>query len=286
MTLSTALAGPFGQSAVFPFVAALLAALLMRLAGGPGRGAVLAGIGIPVGWLVGAWLIYGLPPVMPVSAVQKLVHLMLAAAVLGFLLDSKPAGAGTRLLVGLAWLATGFVWIGWGLLGRDPVGSGIMLLALWGAGAVMLWRASATAQDGAATAAKLLAAAFGLAVVCLLNGSAAYGQLAGALAAATAGYFVLVWLAFRSPMAAGGLIGGVGLLGLLGGMAVLFGNGNPVALALLVLCFFVDPLAARLRFGSGGVAGLLAPVVVGLAALLPVAAAIAVAYLTGGGLPY
>ena len=62
----------------------------------------------------------------------------------------------------------------------------------------------------------------------------------------------------------------------LAGMAALFGNANPIALALLVLCFFGDPLAARLRFGSGGVAKLLVPVMHGLVALLPVGAAAAI----------
>src|SRR5690606_42004060 len=89
-TIQTLVAGPFGQSALFPFVASLLVALVMRLAGGPGRGALLAGVGIPVGWLVSYALTFGLPPFLPPAALPKLAHVGLAAAVLGFLLDMRP----------------------------------------------------------------------------------------------------------------------------------------------------------------------------------------------------
>lgn len=278
-------AGPFGQSALFPFVASLLVALVMRLAGGPGRGALLAGVGIPVGWLVCYWLTFGLPPFLPAAALQKLAHVGIAAAVLGFLLDTRPVKRSTALAVAVLGLASVLVWLAWNPLMRTPVGTGIALAVCWTLGSIALWRLSLVAEDGAVAAAKLLAAAFGLALVVTLTGSAAYGQMAGGMAAAIAGYFVLAWLAFSSPFGSAALFGGVVLMAL-AGMAALFANANPIALALLVLCFFGDPLAARLRFGSGGVAKLLVPVMHGLVALLPVAAAVLVSLLLGGGLPY
>ncbi|WP_086464924.1 hypothetical protein [Oceanibaculum nanhaiense] len=284
-TIQNFVAGPFGQSAFFPFIAALLVALVMRLAGGPGRGALLAGVGIPVGWLVCYWLTFGLPPFLPPAALPKLAHVGIAAAVLGFLLDTRPVKRSTALAVAVLGLAGVLVWLGWSPLLRTPLGTGIALALCWALGGIALWRLTLVAEDGAVAAAKLLAAGFGLALVVTLTGSAAYGQMAGGMAAAIAGYFVLAWLAFSSPFGAAALFAGVVLMAL-AGMAALFGNANPIALALLVLCFFGDPLAARLRFGSGGVAKLLVPVMHGLAALLPVAAAVLVSLLLGGGLPY
>lgn len=277
--------GPFGQSALFPFVTSLLVGLVMRLAGGPGRGALLAGVGIPVGWLVSYALTFGLPPFLPPAALPKLAHVGLAAAVLGFLLDTRPVKRTTALTVAVLGLAGVLVWLAWSPLMRMPVSTGIALAGCWVLGGIALFRLSQVAEDGAIAAAKLLAAGFGLALVVTLTGSASYGQMAGGMAAAIAGYFLLAWLAFSSPFGAAALFGGVVLMAL-AALAFLFGNANPIALALLVLCFFGDPLAARLRFGSGRVAKLLVPVMHGLVALLPVAAAIAVSLLLGGGLPY
>lgn len=284
-TIQSLVAGPFGQSAVFPFVASLLVALVMRLAGGPGRGALLAGVGIPVGWLLCYWLTFGMPPFLPPAALPKLAHVGLAAVVLGFLLDTRPVKRSTALTVAVLGLAGVLVWLGWPPLQRAPMATAIALALCWVLGGLALFRLSLVAEDGAIAAAKLLAAGFGLALVVTLTGSAAYGQMAGGMAAAIAGYFLLAWLAFSSPFGAAALFGGVVLMAL-AGMAMLFGNANPVALALLVLCFFGDPLAERLRFGSGGVAKLLVPVMHGLVALLPVVAAVLVSLLLGGRMPY
>jgi hypothetical protein len=281
------LGDPLVQSALLPALATALLTGLIRLAGGRGRGPLLASAAIAAGFLLAYAAILGWPPLPPRASTQKIAYIALAGLALGAALDAAGAGRG---VLGWASVALGtLLAVGW-LYGRQllaaPTAEQIALAAAVALGGLFLLARLEVARDDAPSAAvMLLVAAAGAAFVAVLGRSAALGQLAGALAAATGGFLLWNWPVARYRFGAAAVLGAGGALVAILASLAFFTAASRIALALLPLVFLADSAAARLPLGKKPA---LRPVGLGLVALVPAALAVAAAYLAadGGGSGY
>lgn len=278
------LADPVIQSSLLPLAVALAFAGLLRLAGGPGRGAYLAGAAIGFGFIAAYAAIVGLPQFPPRGSVQKIFYLASAGLALGFALDlaRNPRPAVLAALaafpsLSLWWLAAPR------LQGLGDGGQWLRLGVLVVAALVVLLRLHRRSDDGLTAPVMLFAAALGTGAIALLGASASISQSAFALAAALGGFMVWNWPRCRFRFGSAALFGGGGVLVMLAGQMVFFTRANADALSLLLIVFFADLAMARIRTGPGVVGGALRPVILGLICMIPVVLAVAFAYVTTSG---
>lgn len=274
---------PAFQSVVLPFLLAAAIAGLIRLAGGGGRGALLAGAAVGLTVLVVYAVVLGMPPYPPRSSGQKLFYVTAAGLVLGIGLDLGRVRGRILVVLLLAFVAAASVWVGWPAWKRLaaapetwlPAATLLLLLIA----AVPLARA---APNGISAAVMLLVGALGLAVVALTANSASLSQIASAVGAAVGGFLVWNWPKARFPVAAALLFGAMGAFAALATQAALFTRADPWTLAPLVLVFLAAGPAARLTFGGGAARAALSPLVIGFCAALPAALAVALGFWLNG----
>jgi hypothetical protein len=275
----TLLSDPLVQTAGLPLGLSFLVGGLMRVLLGPGRGAALAALGIPLGLLAAYVAILGTPPLEPRGAQQKLFHIVVLAAALGALIAWSGRGGGRPVAVLVLAVTAAEAWLFEARLRSGTFAQLWPLAAVWVGtlfAADRLARAGASDRDAPVM---LLVAALGLGVVALLGASASYGQLGFALAAATGGFLLWNWPWARWPLEPAGLLGGgTALLALVAAVATFAPRADKIALALLLLCF-VTPTMVRHRLPPGGP---WRPVLVGIAAAIPAAAAAVIAHLSAG----
>jgi len=184
---------PGFQAGGAPFAAALVAALLLRRWGAAGSSLAVLG-----GWALAVQLAVGWR-LLPLSASRKLLLLALAAVVLGWLLERRPALLRLRPLAALS-LALGVgsaLWLLWPLVARGAVEpAAVAAAAAWTAWLMGSLLALGGREPTAGLAA-LAALAGGVGGAALLGASALLGQLALA-AAAAAGGALLAALAGRA----------------------------------------------------------------------------------------
>ena len=263
-----------------PIVLGLVLTGALRLANGRERGPRVAGAAVALSFLVAYWLIVGLPPLPPVQSKDKFAYIVVGGMVLGFLFDFWRFPALFRWVAFAAGTGATLYWFG---IRRFPTADSWYLLgacALWVASLIALWRVEAGRNDGLNPAVKLLIAALGTGVIAELSGSSAsIAQLAFALATALGGFMLWNWPVHRYPHGAALLLGVGGALAGIVFWLVLFTKTNPIPLAILLLVFFADLAANRVRSGDGPVGRALKPIVLGIACLIPAAAAIGIAYM-------
>lgn len=279
-------ADPRLVGAVVPLVIGFIVAVILRLASGRGRGG-LSMLGAPLAFLLVYLLIEGLPPLLAVSAKQKLFWLAACAALLGIVLQSARNNALDRALLVLA-PAAGLLWLGERQWLRGPdAGFAVLSVLLWLGAATILLRLRATnmAVQGLGGGTQLVVAAAGLAIVLLLGASASLATLAGALAAGLGGVLLLDYVLLLAGHRPFGL-GAVGRYGValpllfIAAIPVLFDDGvSAIAVALLGLVFVSGRIPIWTGRGAGGPLPALEPVRAALLALLPAALAVAVAWL-------
>lgn len=274
------------QSGIFPFAAAALGAGIFRLAGGTARGPVIAAAGIGIGFLVGFLLILGTPARWPLSSSEKLFAIAAFATVLGLALDlSGESPPVTRLLAGVLPPAA-LTWVGWSrIVGQDWIDIATLAAVTLGGGFV-LTRLGGTGPQATESAVKLTIACIALALVAVIGASASLGQLAGALAAATAGFLVWIWPAPRFPFAASAVLGGGLTFVALTGVVGVFTNAPIPALAMLLPIFFADLALSRMPRVQRGLNQAIRPILLAAVALIPALAAVGLAGLLGGGSGY
>ncbi len=227
---------PAIQAAAAPFVAALVAALLLR----PVK---LAGLAIVAGFAAAIFLIAGFDFV-PLSTTRKIILVGLLAPLVGIGLDvaikSDRNAAWIAALAAAAVTAWVFVVVLRQKEGAMPwlLGLGIAFCTAWLAGFMVSLRGDALRAGAAA-----LALGLGAGFCAVLGASASFGQYGIALAAA-AGAFILVALFPGSGMVAGTTMALTAAMlgGLLAGGTLLLAS-LPWA-ALVALCLV--PLAVRL----------------------------------------
>ena len=279
------------QVGLVPLTVAFGLAAFVRIIGGPERGPRLMGIAALIGFLLAYALSEGVPGFPPAAATQKLFYLVLLGGAAGFALDlagrpPSPQRTARMIFPGLALL-----WLAWQQLAAGvALGELATLAALWGGGALVLWRLErAETQSGGLSATLLLVVgALGTAGVAVLGSSPTVASLAGVLAAAAGGLALwgyCIWLvkAARGPFGATALLGGGGaLLGLAYTLALLSPQASRAALAVLVFVFFADMAAGRIRLGNSLHSRALGPALFAALAAVPALAALGVATAMSG----
>jgi hypothetical protein len=265
---------PLVQTAALPLVAALFAALLIRLLGGPGRGAALAGAGIVLGFIAAYVAIYGAPSPEPRGAAQKLVYISIAGLAIGLLIDLWRAPGWIAWTALLAWPTLALAWLAENRLAQATPETWMLLGPLWLAVLATMLRLERAARRDIDAGIFMLVLCLGLGPIALFGRSAALAQFSFALAAAIGGFLLLNWPKPRFAFGSAVLIGVGGTITSIGAILVLFSRAERWALAVLLLGLVADPLCRRILPKAGPWR---APALA-IAAGVPVLVAIAIAY--------
>lgn len=270
-----------------PMLRAIWPALLLAfvLAGVLGKigGPRLAGIAVPAGFLLTAWLLVGLPSLPPGSAQDRMILSEAALGVAGFVIDMmRLDGASLRSVMAIA-LTAALVWVGFPVIQQQDWIGIVILLVIALVAASLLPSLSGGAEAGAEAAATLIVLTGGVAVLAVLGGSASTAELAGGLAAAFGGWALWCWPRARFVPGGAFLMGGGGALALLIAAFLLFGSGEPWAFLVLPFSFAAPRFARALPLPRGAFGQALLPVAVALIAAIPVLAGIGIASLTDRG---
>ncbi len=241
---------PVVQAIGVPLTIALVAVASAAVLPARGRSLVL-GFSLCAAPLVAWCLLEGVPQFPPVQGKHKAVYLAGAAGTLGLALEAVRAGALARWLGIVGWTAAALLWIGWRRwLGGADVGFALAGLVWLMASAGVLFRleAAGRAQGAAGVLAALLPTAAGCSGVALFGASASVSLFAAALAAASGGAALVVYLhGLRGggffPAGAGAAFAGGGALLALALIGVWFiPQASRLALALLALAPWASAL--------------------------------------------
>ena len=267
-----------------PFGVSLAIAGGLRLALGPERGALVAGLGILIGFAA-AWNWLLLAPWVPFDALSRVMHIAIGGVVLGLALDFIEV---RRLwFVGLVTAyALGSIWatLTGAILGPPPEESaGWLRFGLFcAAWLIMLARLSILKREGPTTLVFVFMFALGLGLVGQMSGEGAAAATAYCLAAALGGYLVLVWV-LALPVGHVTVLGGSGAVLALAMALVEPGSETVlIALAFLFLVLFADGTARRLPLGPAALRPAFYPLALLAVALLPVSIAATIAFLLAG----
>ena len=267
------------QSALFPAVLGFVLTGAIRLANGRTRGPYVAGAAVSLSFAAVYFLIIGVPPQPPTSAMDKLVYGVAGGLALGFSLDFLRLPPFVRWLLFPAGCAALLYWLE--LPGIESAGVAALagLGALWLASIAALWRLEAEREAGLNPVVKLMIAALGLAAVAMLGGATEIAHLAVALATALFGFSLWNWPTNVFPYGAALLMGAGGALFLLAWIAALqHASVSLPALAILLLVFFADLAARNMRLGESRAARAAAPIVLAAVCCVPVLGAVALAH--------
>jgi len=272
------LANPAIQSGALPFGVALVFAAVLGFSGAtPAR---LAGLAVFAGFLAAYAVTIGLPPLPPKSSGQKIIYIAAFAAIAGLYLDGRQASEIQRRLTGLAVVLLGAVWIGWRKIMAAPSFDHVALLLILAGAAVALFATEQTSEDDADKTIPLLVISLAAAGIAFLGSSASISQNAGALGAALGGVLVLNWPQRRFGLTVTARLVPLVTLAALAAQSVFFTKAAAWIYLLLLPSLFADRLAGRWIPVDHPRASLARPVVVGLLAVVPGAAAVAAAWVT------
>lgn len=265
---------PAVQSALIPFVVALMAVFVLRF-----MRWYFAGLAVMAGFYAAVYFIYGFE-FFPLRSTNKILVLGLAAIVVGLVLDVIPSRKARWPLLFVAG-AGAAIWLAWPALGRYEwqelalIGGGGVLFVGWMTAMMEGLGDKPVNADSAA-----LSVAVGVGITSLLGATALYGQLGSAIAAAAGAR----WLfnAFGKETAAGAnMMLPVGLLcGLLAYGALVYASLPWYNLALLSLI----PLLARVPVPEGWSVWLRSFLFL-IMTSVPAGLAIYFTYQASGGLP-
>ncbi len=270
---------PLVQSVLVPVVGGFLLTGAIRIANGPTRGPLVAGASVGLGFLVAHGLTLGVPALPPIAPEQELAYVVAAGLVIGFLLDFFRRGPLYRETVYLLGSAAGLYWIAQPLIETGDAWIYLALIALWLGAIIAGYRLEKSRAAGLDSCLKLLVASLGLGAIAIFGRATDLGQISFGLATALGGFALWNWPVNRYNFGAALLLGAGGAFIALAYVLALYSETSPIALALLLLCFFADVAAKRVKLPAGKFGDALRPfVLVGLA-LVPALAAIAAAYI-------
>lgn len=270
---------PLVQSVLVPVAGGFLLTGAIRVANGPTKGPLVAGASVGLGFLFAYGLTLGFPALPPALPEHKLAYLVAAGLVIGFLLDFFRRGPLFRETVYLLGTAAGLYWIALPRIEAGGAWTYLALIVLWLGSAVVGYRLEKSRSAGIEPCLKLLVAALGLGAIAIFGRAVDLGQVAFGLATALGGFALWNWPVSRYPFGATLLLAAGGALVATAFVLVLYTETSPIALSLLLLCFFTDLAAKRVKLPAGKLGDALRPfVLVGLA-LVPALAAVAVAYI-------
>jgi hypothetical protein len=252
----------FVQSALIPFAAALIAALVLRRAGAP-----WAGLGFALAFGCAAYLIAGFQ-LLPLTSTRKMLLAAAGAVLVAVALETLVRDRRLRLWLPATASAAAILWLIWPVAARSEGAD--LARAVLPALAYAAWLTAGLetleSRPVKATVAVLMLAV-GTGISALLGASALMGQLGGAVAAAVGAYvLVILW---RGEFAPGRTLTlpATLLCAMLGVAAVHYASLPWYSLAPLALI----PLLARLPLPAGR--NRFAPVALAVLYMLPAPAA-------------
>lgn len=239
---------PEMQMVWVPLVVGLAAVGLIRFLLGPARGALLASMGIGLGYLAAHLLMQGLPDWPPAGALDTLPYVLLGGIALGAVFDEldNPEGLLKPLFIGFPIVIV--FWLGLAFFGgfKSLAASAPFAVIMIG-GIVAMQRMHDDRDDGTASPMALFMAVVGLAVVGNFGESKMFGY---AIALAFAGFSFLVWNwpRTRFPWGTTGTLSIGGTYVTLAGVTVLNNAGLVWPIAITFLVFFVAPLVEKMFY--------------------------------------
>jgi len=267
---------PAIQSGAIPFVSALCVAAVLGFFAAPT--ARHAGLAVAVGFLAAYFVTFGPPPLAPRASGQKIAYIAAAAAAAGFILDALAASRRRRMALGLATAAAGALWIGWSRMAAAPSLDHLSMALILAAAAIALYATEADGDDGADKIVPLVVVCIAAAGIAFIGASASIAQNAASLSAALGGLMVLNWPKRRFGLNAAARLVPVVVLAALAGQTVLFTNTPAWTLALLLPALFAGRAVDRVMPAGSRARALTRPVIVAMIAMVPAAAAVAVAW--------
>jgi hypothetical protein len=263
-----------------PVVATIAAALLVRLIGGRSVGARAAAVGVPIGLAAAYAVAPGWPWAPPTDPFDQLAWLAVGGGLLGLAIDLATPGRLTATIVAAVWPAIGLAWLGGAVLlhgdGNDLYRFGEVSVVL-GLILVRLYRLSGDGVSGPLTAAVIAA---GIGVLGLFSDVPGLAAVGLPLAATGIGWLACNWPKRRFPFGAAGLLGGSGVALVLAGHAALLTPVNASLVLVVLTAVLIQPVVPLLVGRLPGLRALsMRPVVTALFVAIPVAAAVALAWL-------
>jgi hypothetical protein len=268
------LSDPLVQITALPLAVTLVAALLIRLLGGPGRGGALAGAGIAIGFLAAYVAINGAPSLAPRGFAQKLLYIVAGGLAVGLLVDLWRAPRWIAWAALLVWPTLALAWLAENRLAQPTRETWLLLGPIWLAMMAVMLRLERAARRDIDAGIFMLVLGLSLGAIALLGRSAALAQFSLALSAAIGGFVLLNWPKSRFGFGVAALIGAGGSLAVIGANQALFAETSRWALGTLLLVLVTDPLCRRVLPHAGPWR---APLL-GVYAAVPALAAIAIAY--------
>lgn len=236
---------PVVQTYLVPLLAAAASVGLVRFFLGPIRGALLAGVGIGIGYLAAHLLLQGLPAWPPAGALDTLPFIVFGGILIGGLMDEldNPEGLMTPLFVSLPIMV--LFWLGLSYFsGFKDLPSTAPFAVIMVAGIVALQILHRERDDGTASPVSLLAALTGLAAIAHFSGKFS-PSYATAMAMATMGFIAWNWPRTRQPWGTAGTLSVGGCYLALATMMIMSDMALAIPVAVSFLVFFVPPIVER-----------------------------------------
>lgn len=267
---------PWVRALLLPFATSALAVILIRMALGEGRGAILSNAGIGLGILAAHFAIFGSPGWPADGLVEKIFWLSLGGLILGALVDrfSIPLPVGLILILG--WPVLALLWIVEPNLGGMT--EGVALLRFGGlivGGIIIFVRLDQEQDNGQNAPLMVLWAAATLAGMATIYGLTTSAEIAAAVAAATVGYLIWNIPVNRFPMGHAAILPAASVILGIAAALLVVRKGADLALLGLVALFFANRIADRMFGGRRRIS----PLVLTLGAIPPAAAALGIAWL-------
>lgn len=245
------LTDPLIATLAVPVLLAIIIAMLLRLAGGPGTGARIAAFGVPVGLVVAVALLPGLSPTPPVTVMEKLVWMAAAGGLLGMLIEMVTQTRFISALAAFFWPFLAVVWaasidVGAVVSGETPAGQfPYRVFEVSAVAGLLVGRLHQIAEVELSAPVSIMVIAAGLGVLGMIAGPGYASAIGLPLAAAVLGWIVCNWPNRRLPFGAPGEIGG-GAVAIALAAVMVYQARIPVVLVLLVLsALALEPLARR-----------------------------------------
>jgi hypothetical protein len=241
---------------------------------------MLSGVAVGAGFLAAYAAIYGGFAFPPLQVLDWIPLLLLGALIVFAVDDARNFAPGLRLSLQFVFVLSMSSLLLWPILGQiDFMGATFTVV-----GVAVLWfglwtYADHSAQQNVLSGVTIIAAAAGVAVVSTIMGSILLGQLGVALAAALSGWLLWHWLRIQCPMGHAGTAVAMVALGCLLLVGHFYSELSMSSSLLLLAALGANLPVSLLQRSQPGLSTQRAALLTGLAALVPVAIAIAITVL-------
>ncbi|MCW9034986.1 MAG: hypothetical protein OQJ97_12265 [Rhodospirillales bacterium] len=272
------LSNPLIFSTAFPLLVSFSIIVAIKLVLGNERGGEFAGLGVGIGFLLAYIFIVGRPPFPPIASSHKLFYLAVIGFGVGLFLDRSKSQHHVKRTAAIGFPMLTAYWFGYSQFHGLALSPEVLkFLVITIVGGILMARLDKLADRGLTSSIMILFAAIGLSGVAMFSNTQTLSQLGITLGGSMVGFILWNWPKTRFPFNGVLLLGAGGLLMVMLSQAIYFTKIPPLTLLLLVPIFFSDIVVKKFIAGNDRVATRLKPIVLGLIASIPTAAAIAVA---------